>query len=317
MKLIINLPAFNEAEKIGETIKRIPRTFEGIDEVLIQVIDDGSTDDTLRIARESGADVLYTNGVNRGLGKTFRHGVDRALENGADIMVNMDPDGQFNPLDIPKLIAPILSHQYDMVSADRFGDHAAKNMPFIKKFLNQVAARIIGWFMNAPIKDLTCGYRAYSRETLLRLNLLGDFTYTQETIIDALGKHLKLTWIPVEVTYFAERKSKMTRSIWKYIQNSTRLILKAVRDVRPMKFFGIPGFILMFIAFGAFLYFLGFYFQDFKISPYRNILFFAATAFMIGLQFMVLAFIADMIKSNRRLSEDMLYLTKKNMYRRK
>ena len=317
MKLIVNLPAFNEAEKIGETIRRIPRSFPGIDEVRVQVIDDGSTDDTYRIAQEAGADFIYTNGVNRGLGKTFRHGVDRALENDADIMVNMDPDGQFNPQDIPKLIAPILSHQYDMVSADRFGAKAAKNMPFIKNFLNQVAARIIGWFMNVPIKDLTCGYRAYSRETLLRLNLLGDFTYTQETIIDALGKNLKLTWVPVEVVYFAERKSKMTRSIWKYIQNSTRLILKAVRDVRPMKFFGIPGFILMMIAFGAFLYFLTFYFQDFKISPYRNILFFAATAFMIGLQFVILAFIADMIKSNRRLSEDMLYLTKKNMYDRK
>jgi hypothetical protein len=108
----------------------------------------------------------------------------------------------------------------------------------------------------------------------------------------------------------------MTKSIYKYIKNSTRLILKAVRDVRPMKFFGIPGFILVTIAFGAFLYFLSFYFQDFKISPYRNILFFAAISFLIGLQFLILAFIADMIKSNRRITEDQLYLTKKNFYKK-
>lgn len=317
MKLVINLPAFNEAEKVGETIKRIPRQFEGIDEVIVQVIDDGSTDETIKVATEAGADFVFPNGVNRGLGKTFRHAVERALENGADIMVNMDADGQFDPNDIPKIIGPILAKQVDIVSADRFGEEEVKNMPFVKNFLNQVAARIIGWFMNAPIKDLTCGYRAYNRESLLRLNLLGDFTYTQETIIDALGKNLKITWVPVEVTYFADRKSKMTKSIVKYIKNSTRLILKAVRDVRPMKFFGIPGFTLMAIAFIAFLYFLFFYFQDFKVSPYRNILFFSVTSFVIGLQFVILAFMADMIKSSRRLSEDQLYLTKKAMYSKK
>lgn len=316
MKLIINLPAFNEAEKIGETIKRIPRTFEGIDEVVVHVIDDGSTDDTINVAKKAGADFVFPNGVNRGLGKTFRHAVERALENGADIMVNMDADGQFNPNDIPKIIGPILAQQVDIVSADRFGEEQVKNMPFIKNFLNQVAARIISWFMDTPIKDLTCGFRAYNRESLLRLNLLGDFTYTQETIIDALGKNLKIKWVPVEVTYFADRKSKMTKSIFKYIKNSTRLILKAVRDVRPMKFFGIPGVILMIVAIMAFVYFLFFYFQDFKISPYRNILFFSVTSFIIGLQFLILAFIADMIKSNRRLTEDQLYLTKKTIYKK-
>lgn len=316
MKLVINLPAFNEAEKIGETIKRIPKRFEGIDEVVVQVIDDGSTDDTIRVATEAGADFVFPNGVNRGLGKTFRHAVERALENGADIMVNMDADGQFDPNDIPKIIGPILAKQVDIVSADRFGEEQVKDMPFVKNFLNQVAARIISWFMNAPIKDLTCGYRAYNRESLLRLNLLGDFTYTQETIIDALGKNLKIKWVPVVVTYFADRKSKMTKSIIKYIKNSTRLILKAVRDVRPMKFFGIPGFTLVGIAFFAFLYFLFFYFQDFKISPYRNVLFFSVTSFLVGLQFIILAFIADMIKSNRRLMEDQLYLTKREMYKK-
>jgi glycosyltransferase involved in cell wall biosynthesis len=193
MRLIVNLPAFNEAEKIAETIQRIPRSFPGISEVFVQVIDDGSKDNTLAEAKRAQADFIYSNGVNRGVGKTFRHAVERALENDADIMVNMDADGQFEPKDIEKLIAPILANQFDMVSADRFDHLAAKNIPFLKDVLNRLAAKLIGSFMNENIKDLTCGFRAYNRETLLRLNLPGDYTYTQETIIDALGKDLKIT----------------------------------------------------------------------------------------------------------------------------
>lgn len=315
MKLVINLPAFNEAEKIAETIHRIPRHFEGIDRVVVQVIDDGSVDDTVQVATKAGADFVFSNGVNRGIGKTFRHAVERALENGADIMVNIDADGQFDPNDISKLIAPILAKQADIVSADRFGEHKAKNMPIVKDLMNRLAANLIGWFMNAPIKDLTCGFRAYNRESLLRLNLPGDFTYTQETIIDALGKNLKITWIPVEVTYFAERKSRVVKSILGYINNSARIIVKAVRDVRPMKFFGIPGLAMMSVSLIFFGMFLFNYLIDFKISPYRNQLFFGSGFFIVGLQFVVFALMADMIRSNRRLTEDQLYLTKKEIYK--
>jgi glycosyltransferase involved in cell wall biosynthesis len=316
MKLIINIPAFNEAEKLHETIKRIPPHFEGIDEVFVQVIDDGSTDDTFAIAQNAGAHFVYTNGVNRGIGKTFRHAVERALENGADIMVNIDADGQFNPEDIKQIIAPLLAQQADIVSADRFSEHKAQNIPWIKDVMNRLAASLIGRFMNTPIKDLTCGFRAYNRETLLRLNLPGDFTYTQETIIDALGKGLKIQWVPVEVIYFAERKSRVVKSVFKYINSSARIIIKAVRDVRPMKFFGIPGTILMLLSFVFFGMFLFNYFIDFKISPYRNQLFFGAGFFIVGLQFVVFALIADMIRSNRRLVEDQLYLTKKELYKK-
>jgi hypothetical protein len=160
-------------------------------------------------------------------------------------MVNIDADGQFDPNDIPKLLAPILAGDADMVSADRFGEHKAKNMPASKYYLNRIAAWIIGKFLNHKINDLTCGFRAYNRETLLRLNLPGNFTYTQEVIIDAIGKHLKIKWIPVEVTYYPERKSRVVKSVYKYVNNSSRLILKAVRDVRPMKFFGIPALFLI------------------------------------------------------------------------
>ena len=316
MKLVVNLPAYNEEEKIAQTIKRIPRNIPGIDKVFVQVIDDGSQDKTTKEASKGGADFIFSHDGNKGIGVTFRTAVEKALENGADIMVNIDADGQFNPDDIKKIIAPILSGKADMVSADRFGDHKAKNMPAAKYYLNRFAAWLIGWFMNYPIKDLTCGFRAYSRETLLRLNLPGAFTYTQEVIIDALGKNLKIQWVAVEVTYFQERKSRVVKSIYKYVNNSARIILKAVRDVRPMKFFGIPSLIMIIASLGFFAYFLSLYFQDFKITPYRNFLLAAITLLIVGIQFLIFALMADMIKSNRKLTEDLMYLIKKNHYKK-
>jgi glycosyltransferase involved in cell wall biosynthesis len=311
MRLIVNLPAFNEEEKIAETIKRIPRTIEGVDEVMVQVIDDGSKDKTIEKAKEAGADFIYPNGLNRGIGITFKNAVEHALDNGADIMCNMDADGQFNPQDIIKIINPILKQEADMVSATRFGDKEAKDMPKAKYYLNKIAAKIIGSFMDYPIDDLTCGFRAYSRETMIRLNVVPGFTYTQETIIDAIGKNLKLKWIPVEVTYFAGRKSRVVKSIFNYVSNSGKIILEAVRDVRPMKFFGWPALIMLMVSLGFFVYFFMLYFEDFKITPHRNILLTAITLLIVGIQFLIFAFIADMIKSARKLIEDQAHTLRK------
>ena len=316
MRLIVNIPAYNEAEKIGETIKRIPRQFTGIDEVFIQVIDDGSTDGTAAAARTAGAEYVISHGMNRKLGVMFATASENALRNGADIMVNIDADGQFDSHEIQKLLNPILHHQADMVIGDRFSQDSAKNIPWVKDFFNRLGASLVGSFLNVKTHDLTCGFRAHSRETLLRLNNPTGFTYTQETIIDAIGKNLRLLWIPVQVTYFANRKSKIVKSVYSFVSNSGRIIIKAVRDVRPMKFFGVPGFFLLILSVVAFIQFLIFYFQDFKITPYRNYLLFAAVTFLIGLQFVVFALIADMIKSNRKLTEDLTYLVKKEHYKK-
>ena len=316
MRLIVNLPAFNEAEKIGETIKRIPRQIKGVDEVFVQVTDDGSKDDTVKISKEAGADFVYSNGVNRGIGITFKNATEHALDNGADIMVNMDADGQFDPNDIEKLIAPILNNEVDMVSATRFGNKEAQNMPKMKYYLNLLAAKIIGGFLGHKIDDLTCGFRAYSRETLIKLNIVPGFTYTQETIIDAIGKNLKLKWVPVTVTYFAGRKSRVVKSIFNYVSNSFHIILEAVRDVRPMKFFGFPAMVMLFGAVCFFVYFLVMYLHDFKITPYRNILLMAITLLIVGIQFLIFAFIADMIKSARKLIEDQSHTLRKWRYKK-
>lgn len=314
MKLIVNIPALNEEEKIGETIKKIPRQVEGFDAVLVQVIDDGSKDRTAQVAKEAGADFVYSHGVNRGIGVTFRTAIEKALENKADVMVNIDADGQFNPEDIRQLVKPIAGGEVHMVSADRFSKSTAQNIPWIKNFLNRLAAWVIGKFMNTRINDLTCGFRAYSRELMLRLNLPGDFTYTQEVIIDTLGKNFKIKWVPVEVKYFSERKSRVVRSVYRYVNNSFKIILKAIRDVRPMKFFGIPGLFLILVSFVVLAFFAYFYFRDFKISPYRNYLLLAIALFLVGLQFLVFALVADMIKTNRKLTEDLMYMIRKEKY---
>lgn len=324
MKLIVNIPAFNEEKLIGGTIRRIKDSFgtdfysgKGsiIQEKLIQVVDDGSSDKTAQVAREAGADIVISYRPNRRLAYAFKQAVESSLENGADLMVNIDADGQFDPLDIPRILEPILGGKADMVIANRFGEKRARNIPWIRKILNKFAAQTIGFFLGHRTNDLTCGFRGHNREALLRFNLTNvHFTYTQETIIDAIGKNLKLVWVPVEVTYFDNREAKITKSIWKFVRNSFKIIIKAIRDVRPMKFFGVPGIFLIFLSLVSFAIFLYNYFSDFKITPYRNYLIFGIALFLVGLQFVVFALIADMIKSNRQLTEELMYQWKKNKY---
>lgn len=326
MKLIVNIPAYNEEEKIAQTIQRIRDSFKDIfyakalgskiTKKLIQVIDDGSTDKTAEIARKN-ADIVISYKPNRRLAYSFKQAVESSLEQNADLMVNIDADGQFDPADIPKLLTPILAGKVDMVVANRFGKHKAKNMPKIKNMLNRLAAKLIGFFLNYKIDDLTCGFRAHNKETLLRLNLTNvHFTYTQETIIDAVGKSLKIEWVPVSVAYFADRESRIVKSIWQFVGNSVKIILKAIRDVRPLKFFGWPGMFLVGLGLIGFLIFLGHYVQDFKISPFINYIIFSSISIMFGIQLIIFALIADMIKSNRQLTEEMMYQNKKSRYLR-
>ena len=317
MRLIINIPAYNEESVIGKTIKNMPRHYEGIDEVLIQVVDDGSSDRTAEVAKESGADFVLKHGINRRLGVMFATASENALREGADIMVNIDADGQFDSAEIQKLIDPVLQNQADMVVGDRFSQSSAKNIPWIKDFFNRLGASLVGSFLNVKTDDLTCGFRAHSRETLLRLNNPTGFTYTQETIIDAIGKNLRVLWVPVQVTYFADRKSKIVKSVYSFVNNSARIILKAVRDVRPMKFFGVPGLFLIALALLGFIAFLVQYFgSGFKVTPYLNYLLSSSIVFIIGIQLLIFAFIADMIKSNRKLTEDMMYQSRKERYQK-
>jgi glycosyltransferase involved in cell wall biosynthesis len=317
MRLIVNIPAYNEEKTIAGVIHKIPRQIHGIDEVKVQVIDDGSSDKTVEVSKAAGADFVVSHVRNMGVGAAFKTAVESALENGADIMVNIDADGQFPPSDIPKFTELIVSHKADMVVASRFGIKSAKNMPWIKSFLNRFAAKVIGKFLRHPIDDLTCGFRALSRETMLRLNLAYRFTYTQETIVDAISKNLVVKWIPVEVTYFDDRQSKVVKSVGKFVYQSFLIIIRTVRDARPMVFFGIPGVTLITTAAAIGIAFLGYYFSHFRVTPFRTWLSLAGILLLIGLQLLVFALIADMIRNNRKLTEEQMYFLKKEKYNKK
>ncbi|MEA3273239.1 MAG: glycosyltransferase family 2 protein [Patescibacteria group bacterium] len=311
MKLLVNIPAYNEAETIKKTIQDIPREIEGVSSVTVQVVDDGSTDDTALSAKEAGADIVYSHNINRGLGIAFRSAVLQALEQGVDTMVNIDADGQFNPKDIPQLIKPVLEKRADIVIGSRFSGIKPKGMPFIRKSLNKLAAQIVGSFLGTKTDDITCGFRAYSREAMLKLNLTHQFTYTQETIIDALSKKLKIIWIPVQVVYFKNRKAKLTKSLLNFIYQSLMIIFKTLRDTKPLKFFGFPALISIIASLTIFSVFIFNYLQTFKISPYRNWIGLGSIFLFLGIQFIIFAFLADMVKSNRQLIEDRMYEEKK------
>jgi len=317
MRLIVNIPAYNEEKTIGGVIKKVPRRIEGFSEVLVQVVDDGSHDKTIEASKEAGADIIVNHVRNQGVGMAFRTAVESALANKADVFVNIDADGQFPASDIPKFTELILSGKADMVVASRFGIKSAKNIPWIKSFLNRLAANVIGKFLRYKIDDLTCGFRALSRETMLRLNLAYRFTYTQETIIDAISKNLIVKWIPVEVTYFEDRESKVVKSIGKFIFQSFMIILRTIRDARPLVFFGVPGVVLATTAFSIGIAFLIYYFSHFKVSPFRTWLALAGVLLLVGIQLLVFALIADMIKSNRKLTEDQTYFLKREKYKRR
>lgn len=318
MRIIVNIPAYNEAKKIGLVIKSIDRDLVKGAEIKIQVADDGSDDNTVEVSKEAGADYVYSF-PHRGLGLTFRSGVEKALENGADIMVNIDADGQFSVADIPRLVNPVMQKKADMVVASRFSrdkEYVPVNMPWVKKALNSLAAKTVGLFWGEKIDDLTCGFRAYDREVLLRLNLNHPFTYTQETIIDALSKNFKIIWIPTKVVYFEKRKSRMTGNLGRFIFQSTRIIVSMLRDTKPLKFFGAPALALIVASLITFVIFLVDYFQEFKITPYRNWLAFASILLFLGLQFLIFALIADMIRTQRQISEENLYLIRKERYKK-
>jgi glycosyltransferase involved in cell wall biosynthesis len=316
MRLVVNIPAFNEEKTISEVIKSIPRRIEGFSEVKVFVVDDGSRDRTVEVSKEAGADFVVRHIRNQGVGAAFRTAVETALEERADVFVNIDADGQFPASDIGKFTELILSGKADMVVASRFGIKSARNMPWIKNVLNRLAASIIGKFLRYKIDDLTCGFRALSRETMLRLNLAYRFTYTQETIIDAISKNLIVKWIPVEVTYFDDRKSKVVKSVGKFVFQSFMIILRTVRDARPLVFFGVPGAVLVTSAFSIGIAFLIYYFSHFKVSPFRTWLALAVVLLLVGIQLFVFALIADMIKTNRKLTEDQAYFAKKEKYKK-
>jgi glycosyltransferase involved in cell wall biosynthesis len=315
MKLVVMIPSLNEERTIEKVIKLIPpaKSIEGIDTVIPLVIDDGSTDDTAKLAKKAGAKVV-SHKKNEGLGIAFQTGIDKALEMGADVICNIDADLQFNPKDIPILVKPIVENGADMVTATRFKEKEMipKNISPAKLWGNKKFTLLVNKLTGENFTDTQCGFRAYSREAAMRLNLFGRFTYTQEAFIDLINKGMKIKEVSVKVKYHDKpfRKSKISGDLFNYGMRAMAIVLRTFRDYKPLVFFGIPGVAIstpgFILAFGSLIYWLVLG----RTSPVRMYLFTGIVLILFGLLLIILALIADMFKRLRRNQEEILYRLK-------
>ncbi len=313
MKLIIYMPALNEEEGIADVIKHLPKDFNGIDEVEILVVDDGSKDKTVQIAKEQGASVV-SHSVNRGVGRAFQSAVQYALENKADILVSIDADRQFNSDQIPNMIQPLLKGKADMVTGNRFENGMPENMPKTKYWGNKQMSRLISLISGQKFKDVSCGFRAYNREALMRLNLFGDFTYTQETILDMVYKGLTVIEFPVDVKYFSNRKSRVAGKIVSYAFKTLKIIVRTLRDYKPMLFFGGMGFVSMGIGLLFEIFMFGHYFISGSFTPYKAFGFIGLGFLVFGLLLVIVGLLADMFNRVRKNQERIMYELKRERY---
>lgn len=303
------IPAYNEENSLEKVINEIPREIREIDEIQILVINDGSTDCTIDVANRAGAHSIFSHKQNMGLAKTFRDGLNEALEMGADIIVNTDADFQYNGTEIPKLIGPILGGRADIVLGDRQIDRL-DHMPLGNLWGNKLATRVTRWATGLPIKDAQTGFRAFSREAALRMNLTGDYTYTQETIIQAANKNLTIEQIPVEFRR-REGDSRLISSIFRYARSAGITIFRSFGAYHPFViFFGIGVVCILLgliIGFRVIIHFL----TTGMVTPYLPSALLTTVLVIVGSLAILFGLLADMIRTQRLLSEEILYRLKK------
>lgn len=312
--LLVYMPALNEEQSIPKVLKSVPKTFDGCSSVSLLVIDDGSTDETAKVAKKGSAKVI-THKSNRGVGIAFQTAATAALEGGHDVLVSIDADGQFNPDQIPFLLRPILKGEADFSIGNRFYTNSRpKNMSRVKYYGNKAMNRLVSFAAGQEIKDASCGFRAYSRECLLSLNLMGSYTYTHETILDLANKGFVPAQIPVEVKYFEDRVSRVASNIPSYAYKSAKIIFKTFRDYRPFRLFGSLA-LLVFCIGAAFGGFVGYHwYTTGGISPYKSFGIISAVLGLMSLALFALALLADMLGRMRRNQERLLYFLKKEHY---
>lgn len=308
VKLVVMIPAYNEEDTIGEVLKNIPRNIEGISKVDVLLIEDGSTDNTLEVAMKYGVDKIIHQIQRVGLAKAFEKGLETALEMDADIIVNIDADNQYNPKEIPNLIRPILDGEADIVLGDRQID-GLTHMSSNRKMGNKIASFITRWLSGLDISDAQTGFRAFSRRAALTLNVLSDYTYTQETIIQAAYKKLGIVEVPIE---FRKRKgdSRLILSLLNYAKRSGLTILLTYLNYKPLKAFLFIGLLITFIGFLFGFRVLIHFLKTGFVTPYVPSAILTAILIIVGFQVIILGLFATMIRSNRELIERILYKTK-------
>lgn len=304
MKLIIQIPCFNEAETLPSTIADLPRQVPGFDEVEFLVIDDGSTDGTHEVAKELGVHHIHRLPQNRGLAHAFTLGLETALKLGADVIVNTDGDNQYRGEYIKDLVRPILEGEAEIVIGDRQIDRISHFSP-MKKILQKLGSWVVRWASGTDIPDATSGFRALSRTAALQLVIFSSYTYTLETIIQAGKKGLSVTSIPI-LTNTMLRESRLIRSIPRYILRSAGTILRIFLMYEPLRVFLTLGMFPI-IAGSLLLIRFGYFFITTDDSGHIQSLIIASILIVLGLLIFLLGMLADLIARNRQLTEEMNY----------
>lgn len=306
MKLIVQIPCLNEEATLPATLDDIPRCIDGVDEVEVLVIDDGCTDRTVEVAREKGVDHILSFSGNRGLGHAFAAGIDRCLSLGADIIVNTDGDNQYCGADIPKLVAPILDGNADIVIGDREPDKIA-HFSLLKKKLQKLGSSVVSWLAGVNVPDVASGFRAYSREGAMQLTCSTDFDHTVDHVIQAGRRHIITRSVPIG-TNEKLRESRLFSSLWVFVTRSMGIMIRVYSSYRAMQIFSIVGSITALFGFLIGLRFLYIFFFIPETSHLHvQSLILAAILLIAGVQMILTGIVADLINSNRSMLEDLSY----------
>lgn len=314
MKLIVMIPAYNEEKSIEAVIKEIPKSINRIEEIKIFVIDDGSTDQTKKVALAAGADKVISNKKNLGLARTFQKGLLTALKDGADIIVNTDADGQYNPKEINQLVEPIINKKADIV----IGDRQVKKLEFMKwgnKYGNVLGSWVLRKLTKSDVNDASSGFRAFSREAALRINVLFNHTYTHETIIQAVFNNLTIANIPIEFRARLTGPSRLIHNIFKHIKTSGLIIIRTILLYKPLKTLIYLGLIMIIPGIIIGLRFIYYFIVEGGAGKIQSLIL-AAIFILIGFFIIILGFLGDLIANNRKLNEEILYNIRKNNFKK-
>jgi glycosyltransferase involved in cell wall biosynthesis len=310
MHLIIQIPCYNEAQSLPATLADIPLRITGIDTIETMIIDDGSTDGTIDVARRLGVDHIIRLPGHKGLAIAFQAGLDTCLKLGADIIVNTDGDNQYPQAEIPRLIDPILHNEADIVIGDRQVQTVPHFSP-LKKRLQRWGSWVVCLASGIRAPDATSGFRAYSREAALRMSVLTRYTYTLETIIQAGKKGLRVTYVPIQVNQ-PTRDSRLIKSNWTYVKHSAATILRLYAFYEPLRTFSFLSVPFVVIGLFALIRFLYFHFTgQAGIGRHVQSLVLGGTLLTIGFLLFVLGVVADLIAANRMLLEETMYRVKR------
>jgi glycosyltransferase involved in cell wall biosynthesis len=310
-KLIIQIPCYNEEQSLPVALRELPREVPGFDVVEWLIIDDGSTDDTVRVAREHGVDHILRLNVHRGLARAFTAGLDYCIKAGADVIVNTDADNQYNAQDIPVLVAPILAGEAEFVVGARPIDDI-QHFSFMKKVLQRLGSWVVRMASSTNIPDAPSGFRAMTRDVAMGLNVFGSYTYTLETVIQAGRKNMAITSLPIR-TNRDLRPSRLVKSPAHYVRMSIVTTVRIFMTYRPFRFFVLPGIFFFLLALIPSVRYAWLHFTGHGGGNLQSLIG-AAILFSGSFVLIVAGFLAELIGVNRQLLEEIRWRLREREY---